>query len=65
LISELRAIAGGNFLLSGDPIMISTQQSVSSHVKSNRINLLSLGAFTVKEESVNDLDAQSNLATNE
>ena len=65
LISELKAIAGGNFVLGGDPILISTQQSVSSYVKSNRINLLSLGAYTVKEESINDLDAQSNLATNE
>ena len=45
--------------------MISTQMSMVSDVKSNRINLLSLGAYTVKEESEFALDAQSNIATNE
>ena len=34
-------------------------------VKSNRINLLSLGALTVKENAEFDLSAQSNIATNE
>jgi len=65
LISELRAIASGNFVLGSEPIMISTQMSVSSHLKSNRINRLSLGAYTVKEEYEFELDAQSNIATNE
>ena len=46
LVSELRAIANGNFQLGGDPVVISTQMSEVS--RSNRINLLSLGAYTVK-----------------
>lgn len=57
LISELRQIANGNFQLGADPVVISTQMSEVSNVKSNRINLLSLGAFTVKEESQCALDA--------
>ena len=65
LISELRAIANGNFELSGDPVQISTQMSVDTQVKSNRINLLSLGAYTVKEDCEFELSAQSNIATNE
>lgn len=63
LISELRAIASGHFVLGADPIAISTQYSVASDVKSHRINLLSLGAYTVKEECEWELDAQSNIAT--
>lgn len=65
LISEIRAIANGNFSLHGDPVVISTQMSEVSHVKSNRLNLLSLGAYTVKEEGEGSLAAQSNIATNE
>ena len=65
LISELRAIASGNFALQGDPVVISTQMSEVSHVKSNRLNLLSLGAYTVKEEGEFSINAQSNIATNE
>ena len=65
LISELRAIASGNFQLGADPICVSAQVSVASEVKSHRINLLSLGAYTVPEEAEHDLDANSNIATNE
>lgn len=65
LISEIRAIASGNFTLAGDPMVISTQMSEVSVVKSNRINLLSLGAYTVKEEGEFSINAQSNFATNE
>ena len=39
--------------------------SVDTQVKSNRINLLSLGAYTVKEDCEFELSAQSNIATNE
>ena len=63
LISELRAIARGHFVLGGDPVQVSTQQSVDSNVKSHRINLLSLGAYTVNEDCEGELDAQSNIAT--
>lgn len=63
LISELRAIAEGNFELSRDPVLIgsSTEQSEAS----NRINLLSLGALTATYNDNCGLDAQSNIATNE
>lgn len=65
LISEIRAIASGNFAMAGDPVVISTQMSEVSQIKSNRINLLSLGAYTVKEEGEFSINAQSNFATNE
>ena len=39
--------------------------SIDTQVKSNRINLLSLGAYTVKEDCEFELSAQSNIATNE
>ena len=40
--------------------------SVDSHVRSNRINLLSLGAHTVKDDRDSaEIGAQSNIATNE
>lgn len=64
-MSELRAIANGNFELGSEPIQISTQMSIDTQAKSNRINLLSLGAYTVKEDCEFELSAQSNIATNE
>jgi len=64
LIQELKAIASGKFELGGDPVLVSAQVSELSRVKSTRINLLSLGAYSVKDE-VGALDAQSNIATNE
>ena len=65
LISELRAIANGNFGVSADPLAVSVQLSMDSvQPKSHRLNPLSLGAYTVVEE-VNELGAQSNIATNE
>ena len=65
LISELRAIANGNFAFGIEPIAVSAQLSVDSlPPKSHRLNPLSLGAYTVVEEE-NELGAQSNFATNE
>ena len=64
LISELKAIANGNFSLGSDPIIISAQASDATYRHHTRINLLSLGAYTANNDS-NPLDAQSNIATNE
>ena len=65
LISELRAIANGNFAFGENPVAVSAQLSVDSlQPKSHRLNHLSLGAYTVVEEE-HELGVQSNLATNE
>ena len=60
LISELRAIAEGNFELGGELHQVSSDMS---RQKSNKLNLLSLGALTVKDYDPAALDAQSNIAT--
>ena len=67
LLSELKAIAEGNFELCGDPLTvgISIERSEASHTKSNRLNLLSLGALTAHNFDHGGIDAQSNIATNE
>lgn len=57
LISELRAIAQGNFELSSELCMVSAQRSEESRQKSNRLNLLSMGAYTAKDFDGVALDA--------
>ena len=69
VIAELKAIAEGKFNLPApDDNRASSRLSEikeQESVRSNRINVLSLGAYTVTIPERVDLEAQSNIATNE
>ena len=65
LMSELQKLADGNFVLCGDPMIISSRQvSVQMPSEHKKINVLELGAHSVINEEAADLAAQSNIATN-
>ena len=78
LMGELHSIACGNFVLCGDPILVSSRQVSVNKIEEDeeekeeedgqnqneRINVLELGAYSVVNQSNADLSAQSNIPNN-
>ena len=77
LMGELQQIAGGHFVLCGDPIVVSSRELTANKIDEDeadkedeyqeprgRINVLELGAYSVANQGAGDLDGQSNIATN-